>query len=61
MKVTHMQTVLYLFLQVGDFLIQSKQEGKKEIVDLHNLSAKEARAAVLCVLCNIQVSLTFML
>lgn len=40
--------------KVGDFLIQSKQEGKKEIVDLHNLSAKEARAAVLCVLCNIQ-------
>ena len=44
-------------MQVGDSLIQYKQEGKKEIVDLHKLSAKEARAAVLCVLCNIQVCL----
>ena len=42
--------------QVGNFLLQHKQEGQKENVDLHSLSAKEARAAVLCILCNIQVS-----
>ena len=47
-------------LQVGEFLLQfsdnlSKQDGQAETVDLHTLSAKEARAAVLCVLCNIQV------
>lgn len=49
-------------LQVGEFLLQfsnnlskSKQDGQAETVDLHTLNVKEARAAVLCVLCNIQV------
>ncbi len=46
------------FVQVGNFLLQYKREGQKESVDLHSLSAKEARAAVLCVLCNIQVCST---
>lgn len=45
--------------QVGNFLLQHKQEGQKENVDLHSLSAKEARAAVLCILCNIQVCQAF--
>ena len=42
-------------MQVGKSLLQCKQEGQAEAVDLHTLSAKEARAAVLCVLRNIQV------
>lgn len=52
----------HVALQVGQFLLQfsdnlprSKQEGQAQTVDLHTLSVKEARAAVLCVLCNIQV------
>ena len=42
-------------LQFSDNLSKSKRLGQAETVDLHTLSAKEARAAVLCVLCNIQV------
>ncbi|KAL3142638.1 hypothetical protein ABBQ38_002947 [Trebouxia sp. C0009 RCD-2024] len=41
-------------LQFSDNLTRSKQEGQAQSVDLHTLSVKEARAAVLCVLCNIQ-------
>ena len=48
-----------MLAQVGNFLLQHKQEGQKENVDLHSLSAKEARAAVLCILCNIQVCQAF--
>jgi formate/nitrite transporter FocA (FNT family) len=44
-------------VQVGSFLLQHEQEVQRESVDLHSLSAKEARAAVLCILCNIQVCL----
>lgn len=40
--------------KVGSFLLQHEQEVQRESVDLHSLSAKEARAAVLCILCNIQ-------
>lgn len=43
------------WVQVGKSLLQCKQEEQAEMVDLHTLSAKEARAAVLCVLRNIQV------
>ena len=50
---------LVMLAQVGNFLLQHKQEGQKENVDLHSLSAKEARAAVLCILCNIQVCQAF--
>lgn len=57
-----LQQRVHVLVQVGQFLLQfsnnlarSKQEGQAETVDLHALSVKEARAAVLCVLCNIQV------
>ena len=42
-------------LHFSNNLSESKQAGQAETVDLHTLSVKEARAAVLCVLCNIQV------
>ena len=48
-------------VQVKTHLLDHQKEGQLETVDLHSLSAKEARAAVLCVLANIQVHLSLCL
>ena len=41
--------------QVSKSLLQCKQEGQAEMVDLHTLNAKEPQTAVLCMLRNIQL------
>ena len=55
LQLLHLLQVGEFLLQFSDHLSKSKQDGQAETVDLHTLSVKEARAAVLCVLCNIQV------